>query len=137
MARSTGLEKWERRLKQIFDQIDAQLEEQYGHLYPLHPVRPSSGSTADRSKDGLFEIGAAFTAGFGSKLGRGYAVEVRLATLAQVPQAVQEQIELQVIDILRRELPRYFPGRNLQVDRDNHVYKIYGDLRLETDKPDA
>ena len=37
------LQKWETRLKAVFDGIDDVLEEQYGARYPLHPARQSAG----------------------------------------------------------------------------------------------
>lgn len=122
--------KWERRLKEIFDRIDVDLEEQYRDQYDLHPSRPPHGSTASRSHDGLFNIGAAFTAGYGSEHGRGYVVEVRMATLDRVPAKVRKQIEAEVAERLDAALPRAFPGRTLYVDRDGAVYKIHGDLSL-------
>ncbi len=117
-------------LKAVFDRIDAHLEQRYGQRYPLHPARPTHGATANREHDGLFDIGAAFSVGLGSAHGRGYVVEVRLATLANVPAAVRHQIEREVADWLREELPAAFPGRRLRVERDGPVYKIVGDLGL-------
>jgi hypothetical protein len=75
-------------------------------------------------------VGASFSAGFGSRYGPGYVVEVRMVTLSRVPQGVREQIEREVVELLRRELPGAFPGRNMRVDRDGPVFKIFGDLRL-------
>lgn len=121
---------WEGRLREVFDRIDADLEAKYGDRYPLHPNRPPSGSTASREHDGLFDIGAVFTPGFGSRHGRGYVVEVRMATLSDVPPEVVERIEREVAERLRAELPRAFPGRDLRVERDGHRYKIVGDLSL-------
>jgi hypothetical protein len=34
------------------------------------------------------------------------------------------------VERLRQELPREFPDRQLRVERDGPVYKIYGDLRF-------
>lgn len=117
-------------MREVFARIDEDLEAKYGNRYPLHPSRPTSGSTASREQDGLFDIGAAFTPGFGSRHGRGYIVEVRMATLADVPPEVVEQIEREVVERLRAELPDAFPGRELRVERDGHRYKIVGDLSL-------
>ena len=78
----------------------------------------------------MFNVGASFSAGFGSRLGPGYVVEVRLATLERVPPPIREKIEEEVVDLLRHELPKAFPERHMRVDRDGPVFKIYGDLRL-------
>ncbi len=131
--RHPQVEAWEDRVKQVLDEIDARLEQRHGHLFELHPMRPEAGATANPEDDGLFDVGAAFTAGFGSRLGRGYVVDVRLATLAPVPAALQETIGAEVADQLRAGLARAFPGRELRVDRDGSQYKITGDLSL--DKP--
>jgi hypothetical protein len=68
----TKLERWEHRLKQVFDEIDAELEAEgaCGH-YPRHPARPPAGATSNREDDGLFDLGAAFTVGIGSAHGPG------------------------------------------------------------------
>lgn len=124
--------EWEGRLKEVFDRIDDHLEDRYGGRYPLRPVRARRGETANREDDGLFDIGASFTAGFGSVAGRGYVIEVRMATLSRVPPDVLEEIEEEVVLRLREELPRAFPGRKLEVVRDGPVYKISGDLSLGT-----
>jgi hypothetical protein len=122
--------RWERKLKEVFDRIDGALEAEYRDRYDLHPARPPHGTTASRAHDGLFNIGAAFTAGYGSEHGRGYVVEVRMATLDRVPAAVRERIEEEVARRLETALAEAFPGRVLHVDRDGSVYKIHGDLSL-------
>jgi hypothetical protein len=129
-VRHPQLERWETRLMAVFNRIDDHLEETYGHLYPLHPARPARGSTSSKAQDGLFNIGASYSAGFGSRLGAGYVVEVRMVTLSRVPEEVRGRIEAEVADLLRRELPREFPGRRLEVARDGNLFKIHGDLRL-------
>ena len=128
--RGARVEKWERNLKKIFNRIDDYLEEKYGDLFPLHPARPVRGKTSNREYDGLFNVGASFSAGFGSDYGPGYVVEVRLATLSRVPEELRIKIVEEVIQLLRRELPKQFPGKELDVVRDGPVYKIYGDLSL-------
>jgi hypothetical protein len=122
------IESWEGKLKKLFDEIDDELEERFGSLYVLHPARAKRGSTSNKEQDGLFDIGASFSAGFGSETGRGYVVDVDMITLAQVPKEVQGHIEELVVEKIREKLPRFFPGRELQVKRDGNVFKIIGDL---------
>jgi hypothetical protein len=124
------VEEWETRLRRVFERIDERLEREYGRKLPLHPARAPHGTTSSRAQDGLFNVGASFTAGFGSQRGPGYAVEVRMVTLSRVPQYLRERIEEQVAEFLREELPREFPGRELAVERDGAVFKIFGDLRV-------
>ncbi len=128
--RHQKVEDWESRLKKVFDRIDDYLEDKYGGRYPLHPARPPRGTTSSKAYDGLFNVGASFSAGYGSSRGAGYVVEVRLVTLSRVPHYIRSQIEEEVIEKLREELPREFPDRELRVERDGSVYKIYGNLRL-------
>ncbi|MFW5741923.1 MAG: hypothetical protein ACOCW3_03270 [Spirochaetota bacterium] len=124
------LAEFETRLKRLFDAIDDDLEEKYGGRYRLHPARPRRGDTANKAHDGLFNVGATFTPGYGSKLGRGYIVQVEMVTLENVPEDVRESIEREVANRLAEKLPYYFPHRRLSVDRDRNVFKIHGDLRL-------
>ena len=95
------VEEWETRLRRVFERIDERLEREYGRKLPLHPARAPHGTTSSRAQDGLFNVGASFTAGFGSQRGPGYAVEVRLVTLSRVPQYLRERIEEQVAEFLR------------------------------------
>jgi hypothetical protein len=124
------VEQWESRLKAVFDRVDEYLEEKYGRKYPLHPARPARGTTSSKAQDGLFNLGASFSAGYGSRHGPGYVMEVRMVTLTRVPQYVRDRIEEEAVSRLREELPKEFPDRELKVERDGPVYKIYGDLRL-------
>lgn len=121
---------WEATLKAVFDEIDHDLENRFGHLYPLHPARPAHGETANPEDSGLFNVGAAFTAGFGSLHGRGYIVEVRMSTLASVPGSVRGELEQEVARLLRERLPDAFPGKSLYVEQDKTGFKIFGDLSL-------
>jgi len=121
---------WEEKLKKVFDRIDRYLENKYEGLYPLHPARPMSGMTSNPEQDGLFNIGAVFSAGYGSDFGSGYVVETRISTLSHVPDKVRRRIEKEVVTMLKKELVHEFPGRKLDVVRDGRVYKIYGDLTL-------
>ena len=122
--------EWDRRIKAMFDEIDDILEERYGQRYSLHPNRPARGATANREMDGLFNVGADFTAGYGSRLGRGYVVQVRMSTLDRVPADVRSLIEEDVERLVREKLPVAFPGRHLTLERDGNLMKIIGDTSL-------
>lgn len=121
---------FDRRMKRLFDEVDDYLEDRYGGNYPLHPARAARGTTANKEADGLFNIGASFSAGYGSTFGRGYVVDVEMVTLANVPENREEEITKVAIDQIRKLLPKYFPERHLEVDRDGRVFKIHGDLSL-------
>ena len=127
----TKLERWEHRLKKIFDEIDTEFEvEGIYRKFRRHPNRPPAFATSNREDDGLFDLGAAFTVGLGSRHGPGYVVQARIATLDAVPAEQQEQFEAEVVRRLKEKLPAAFPGVALHVDRDGPVYKIHGDLSL-------
>ena len=128
----TRLERWEARLKQVFDEINDEFEASHSHRARRHPNRPPHGATSNREDDGLFDLGAAFTVGIGSRHGPGYVVQARIATLDAVPPEVQAQFEADVARRLQEKLPAAFPGVVLHVDRDGPVYKIHGDLSLGT-----
>ncbi|SIP98455.1 hypothetical protein SAMN05920897_10292 [Alkalispirochaeta americana] len=121
---------FEKKLKIMFDRIDLELEEGWGETYPLHPARPASGTFGNPQDEGLFSLGASFSAGYGSDHGRGYVVEVRLATLAQVPDNQVEQIREYVVTRIRELLPELFGDRSLEVVRDGDLFKIVGDLSI-------
>ena len=129
-ATQTKLERWEARLKQVFDEINDEFETEYGQRARRHPNRPPHGATSNREDDGLFDLGAAFTVGIGSRHGPGYVVQARIATLERIPPAAQKKLEDEVARRLRQKLPAAFPGVELHVDLDGHVYKIHGDLSL-------
>ena len=124
------VESWEETLKKVFDEIDDVIEERFGSLYHLHPARPKRGSTANKEHDGLFDIGASFSAGYGSARGRGYVVDVGMVTLDRVPDAIRSRVQNEVVVLLREKLPVFFPGRVLDVEKDGNVFKIIGDLSL-------
>jgi hypothetical protein len=128
-------ERWELRLKRVFDEIDAEFEAEiaagkHGKVPRRHPARPPKGATSNPEDDGLFDIGAAFSVGLGSTYGPGYVVQARIATLERIPRAMQKKFEKEVARRLREKLPEAFPGVELHVDLDGHVYKIHGDLSL-------
>jgi len=129
--RDPRAEKFELRLKRVFDAIDGQLERKYGSLFPLHPARRPRGTTANPEHDGLFDIGAAFTPGYGTGLGPSYVVDVNLVTLARVPADLREQILEEVRQLLSAGLKREFPRRRLDVVRRGDRLFITGDLRLD------
>lgn len=126
-----NMEEWEQTLKKIFDTIDDHLEDKYGYLYPLHPARPQRGRTSNKSSDGLFNIGAAFSAGYGSSYGRGWVVDVTMVTLSRVPVKIKQQIYLNVTEELKRLLQESYPDRDIKVKKDGNVFKIFGELGLE------
>lgn len=123
--------QWEKTLKGVFDRIDRELETGYGSRYSLHPSRPGSGATSNPEADGLFNIGAAFSAGFGSTTGPGYVVDIRLSTLSRVPADVRDEIKQKVLRRLKERLPEAFPGRTLHVSDEDGVIRIHGDLSLD------
>lgn len=132
MSGLTRVERWDAKLKAVFDEIDRELESLDGLKHvPLHPVRPVAGTTSNPEDDGVLEIGANYTAGIGSKYGPGYVVRVRVATLEAVPEESYEVLEERVVEMLNEKLPKAFPGAGLRVDLDGDVYKIHGDLSLD------
>jgi hypothetical protein len=121
---------WERRMRTLFDEIDDWLEDKYGSDYPLHPNRAPRGETSSREMDGLFNIGADFTAGYGSRCGRGYVVSIRMSTLSDVPEDIRRRIRRDVRRLVTKKLPVVFPDRQLQVEQDGDLLKIVGDFSL-------
>ncbi len=125
------LERWEDQLKKIFDEIDTEFEnEGHGTKFHRHPRRPPAFTTTNREDDGLFDLGAAFSVGIGSRHGRGYVIQARIATLDHVPTEIQKKFEDEVVRRLKEKLPEAFPGVKLHVNRDGRIYKIHGDLSL-------
>jgi hypothetical protein len=120
------------RLKKLFDEVDEYIEDTYGKKYPLHPARPGRGETANpqAQADGLFNIGADFTAGYGSRLGRGYLIDVAMATLEDVDEKTRAEIYHAVVEKVRQLLPLRFPERELTVQQDGNHCKILGDFSL-------
>ncbi len=128
--RHPKLVRWEHLLKTMFDEIDDALEDKYGREFNLHPNRSERGRTANKEMDGLFNIGADFSPGYGSNHGRGYVVRIRISTLDHIPVEIRESIKVDVEKMVRERLPITFPGRNLQLKRDGNLLKIIGNLSL-------
>jgi hypothetical protein len=122
--------EWDRRMKLLFDRIDALLEERHRGRWRLRRNRPALGETANPEADGLFNLGTFFDTGYGSALGRGYLVEIILATDEEVAAEARAEIEEEVRGLLERFLPEHFPERRLSVERDGSLLKIRGDLSL-------
>jgi len=118
------------QLKKLFDEVDSYIEDLYGDKYPLHPVRPNRGETANPEADGLFNIGANFTPGFTSELGRGYLIDLSISTLEKVDEDLRHEIYEAAIEKVKELLPVYFPDRELSVNRDGNTFKIQGDFSL-------
>ncbi len=127
----TKLEQWEKKLRLILDEIDDTLEDKLGNKYQLHPARPERGETGNKSMDGLFDITANFTLGIGSKHGRGYTLKIKMVTLENIPDEIEEKVEELAINKIREKIPTVFPDRELKVKRDGHLIKIVGDLNLD------
>ncbi|NPE30393.1 hypothetical protein HNV12_21045 [Methanococcoides sp. SA1] len=127
----TRLEKWEEKLDNVLDELDDILEDQFGNKYRLHPNRPKRNETANKSMDGLFNITASFTLGIGSELGRGYVLKIKMVTLENVSDEVQDLVDEISMKKIAEKLPVIFPNRKLEIKRDGHVIKIYGDLNLD------
>jgi len=124
------LRAFENQLKALFNEVDHQLEDRWGSLYSVHPNRPRRGETADPEMDGLFEVAPDFTAGIGSEMGRGYIINLRVATLDRLDPGQYEALMQEAAAIVKGLLPRYFPERSLQVVRDGKRFKIIGDFSL-------
>jgi len=118
------------RMKKLFDEVDDYIEDLYGGRYVLHPTRPARGQTSNPEADGLFNIGANFTPGFGSELGRGYLIDVSMSTLEKVDEDVRREIYEAAAEKVKELLPIHFPERDLAVRRDGNNFKIQGDFSL-------
>jgi len=122
--------EWDTRMSELFDRVDRSLEDRYQGRWKLRQNRPVRGTTANPEMDGLFNVGVFFTPGFGSRLGRGYLVEIVIATEEQVPPDERKAIEDQVRTMVAAFLPDAFPGRDLRIERDGTMLKIHGDMGL-------
>ena len=122
--------EWELKLKSVFDDIDAELEAKYGGRFRLHPARSEEGTTSNPEMDGLFNVGASYSAGFGSRLGAGYVVDIHISTLETIPVPLKTEVRDFVGERLREKLPTAFPGKELFVEKELNHLKIHGDLSL-------
>ena len=122
--------EFDERMKKLFDEVDGYIEDLYGDKYHLHPVRLARGETANPEMDGLFNIGAVFTPGFGSQLGRGYLIDMSISTLEKVGENERNEIYEAAARKVRELLPIHFPERELTIELDRNRYKILGDFSL-------
>ena len=122
--------EFDERMKKLFDEVDAFVEDLYGDKYILHPARPARGEAANPEADGLFNISANFTPGFGSDLGRGYLIDVSMVTLEKVDEDIRREIYQATADKIKELLPLHFSERELTVRRDRNHFKIQGDFSL-------
>jgi hypothetical protein len=123
--------KWELQLKSVFDKIDKRLESMYGERFRIHPSRPAEGRTSNPEMDGLFNVGASYSAGFGSEFGPGYVVEIRISTLQTISTAFREEVRDHVQGWLSEMLPHTFPDHEMHVVKELNHLRIYGDLSLD------
>ena len=124
------VEAWEEKLDQILRRTDRELEKEFGSRYPIHPARPADGVTANPQQDGLFRIYASFTPGFGSDLGKGYALDIDVASLEKIDPKFRQEVENFAVERIRHGLQEAFPGKGMEVKKDGRVWKITGDLSL-------
>lgn len=120
----------ENKMKAMFDEIDDIMEDRYAGSWRLHPNRLKRGEASNKEADGLFNVGAAFSAGFGTLYGRGYVIDVNISTLEHIPFGLKKKIYKEVVELIKERLPLFFPDRALDVVADHAVYKIVGDFSL-------
>ena len=123
-------EALEQKMNSMVRALDLHLEELYGDAYPLHPNRRVSGFGSNPSFDGLFSTTIAFTPGYGSRYGRGYVVKVDIRTLLPVSLAFREEVEMSSCEFIKEYLPKYLPGRRVEIVKDGDVLKLVGDFSL-------
>ena len=121
---------FEKQLKSMFDKIDDDLEDKFNGNYRLHPNRSKRGTTSNKESDGLFNVGVAFSLGYGSKYGRGYVLDLSLSTLQRIPFGVKRKFYKNVYHLIVHYLPIFFPSRDLEIVKDGNIYKIIGDFTL-------
>lgn len=130
MPEHPKLGEFNARLEALFNEVDELMEERWAASFALHPNRPERGTTSNPEMDGLFELAPDFTVGIGSRMGRGYLISCRIATLDRVPPERLEACMAEAAALINNLLPVYFPERRLHVSRDGKRYKITGDFSL-------
>lgn len=123
-------QQMEDQLHEALENTDAEMERRYGDRYELHPARLPHGKAATRQYDGLFSLSAGFSAGFGSKFGPGYSLDLRMVTLETVSDDFRAQFEKEAVEFLQCELDRIMPERKLKIVHDVNGMKIVGDLSI-------
>lgn len=122
--------EFDRKFQEIYEKVDREMEARHGDLFALHPCRPQAGSTSNPQMDGLYNLGASFTAGYGSREGRGYVVDLRIATLEEVPEEVRTMLWKEALELLDYHIKETFPHRELRIVPDGTLWKIVGDFSL-------
>lgn len=130
-ARHPRAVEWERRLWALFREVDRVLEERYSGTWTRSDRRPAHGAIEDHESSGLFNVGATFSAGYGSAHGRGYVLQLSVGATRPPSPGERRALEQEAADLVREALPRFFPGQRLEVSRDGELWKIHGDLRLK------
>lgn len=123
-------EEWDQKLQSVFEAADRYLEEKFGTRWTRRPNRPEEGQTVNPQMSGLFNIGASFTAGYGSQYGRGYVLDFEICTYDTVDPQERLEIEQEAVTYLKEKLCEVFPERKLEIVHDGPVYKIVGDFFL-------
>jgi len=124
------MEAWDQALQDAVETVDREMERRHGHTFSLRWNRPQAGETCNPQMDGLFNIGIQFTLGYGSDKGRGYLLDVQIASRENPGEALRHRWEDEAAELLRDELAERFPGRELYLERDGRQYKITGDFNL-------
>ncbi|MDO4528069.1 MAG: hypothetical protein Q4C03_04725 [bacterium] len=127
---NNALENFDTTLINLLHEVDLLLEEKYGNRFKRHPARPAQGTTANPQYDGLFTMNANFSAGIGSTFGPGYTLSFRLSTFDPIPEDIKKDCETIMVNHLQKRLAEVFPQRKLNLDKDQHGWKIHGDLSL-------
>lgn len=120
----------ERKMKKMFDMVDDYMEDKYDNHWRLHPNRLKRGKAANKEADGLFNIGAAFSPGFGTQCGRGYVIDLSVSTLQRIPFGMKNKLTKEAVVYISNLLPQFFKNRKLEIVKDGSVYKIIGDFSL-------